>query len=91
MGSGGCKKRERTAVPEINSRLHCGEQSALRAKSDAADGLGHREHLQLAIEALDRGREDVDPPQRLAALVPQRAFAKALGAVDHELGAHASE
>jgi hypothetical protein len=31
------------------------------------------------------------PSKRLIAFVPQRAFAEALGAVDHELGAHASE
>jgi hypothetical protein len=89
--AGTCEALEAAAVPEINSRLHRGEESALRPKGDAADGLGQRGHLELAIEALDRGREDVDPPQRAAALVPQRAFAQAVGAVHHAFDAHASE
>ncbi len=49
---------------------------------DRADQLGHRPGLQRLprrCPAAQRRRADIDPPQTLQALVPQRAFAEQVG------------
>ena len=62
------------------------DEAALRAEAEAADRRRHRHRDVLAgrrIEAVERRRVDVDPPERLVGCRPQRAFAEARPDVEH--------
>jgi len=79
---------------QVDAALQRDEQSARAPQRDAARRLGHRHHGHVrAVVALERPAVDVDPPQRMHALVPDRAFAELVARVEHPLRgfSHAAE
>ena len=73
-------------VHERDAGLHAGDQAAALAEREAADAFWHRPRPARAggrLQALDRGPVDVDPVERLLALVPARRFSDDEALVDH--------